>query len=79
LTNVKSKVEGDLLYGDMIEMEKFCNSLHVRLLMRISNKVNVSAKLNEIVTKPTVYHYSQSNTDNAAMCGSYQYFTYGDG
>jgi hypothetical protein len=45
-------------------MEKLCNSLHIRLLMRISNKVNVSTKT-EIITKPAAYPLFQSNADNA--------------
>jgi hypothetical protein len=48
------------------EMEKLCNSLHIRLLMRISNKVNVSTKT-EIITKPAAYPLFQSNADNAIM------------
>tara|TARA_R110000868_G_scaffold44106_1_gene147690 strand:- start:551 stop:1978 length:1428 start_codon:yes stop_codon:yes gene_type:complete len=66
IIDTKTKVEGDLLFGgDMLKWKKFCNSLHIRLLMRISNKVNVSIKLNEIITKPTEYPLFQSNTDNA--------------
>jgi hypothetical protein len=49
----------------MMKWKKFCNSLHIRLLMRISNKVNVSTKLNEIITKPAAYPLFQSNADNA--------------
>jgi hypothetical protein len=33
--------------------------------MRISNKVNVSTKLTEIITKPAAYPLFQSNADNA--------------
>lgn len=74
IIDTKTKVEGDLLYnGDMLKWKKFCNSLHLRLLMRTSNKVNVSAKLNEIITKPTEYPLFQSNADNAnyLYSGSY--------
>lgn len=66
LIDIKSKVEGDLLFnGDMMKWKKFANSLHIRLLMRISNKVNVSTKLTEIVSKTTDYPLFQSNSDNA--------------
>lgn len=66
LIDTKTKVEGDLLFGgDMLKWKKFCNSLHVRLLMRISNKVNVAVKLNDIVSKPAEFPLFQSNTDNA--------------
>jgi hypothetical protein len=71
LIDVNKKVEGDLLFsGNMLKWKKFCNSLHVRLLMRISNKVNVSAKLNEIITKPAQYPIFQSNADNATYAYS---------
>lgn len=74
MINVTTKVEGDLLYsGDMLKWKKFCNSLHIRLLMRISNKVNVNARLNEILTKPAQYPLFTSNADNAnyVYSGSY--------
>jgi hypothetical protein len=74
LIDTSKKVQGDLLFaGDMMKWKKLCNSLHIRLLMRISNKVNVSTKLNEIITKPAAYPLFQSNTDNAnyVYSGSY--------
>jgi hypothetical protein len=47
-------------------MEK--NSLHIRLLMRISNKVN-GTKLNEIITKPAaVYPLSNPMQTMQIMC-----------
>ena len=59
-------VEGDLLFsGSMIKWKKFCNSLHVRLLMRVSNKISVSTKLTEIISNPTTYPLFESNSDNA--------------
>jgi hypothetical protein len=58
------------------EMEKLCNSLHIRLLMRISNKVNVSTKLTEIITKPAAYPLFQSNADNANYVYSGSYLTF---
>lgn len=74
IIDTKTKVEGDLLFGgDMLKWKKFANSLHLRLLMRISNKVNVSAKLNEIITKPSEYPIFQSNTDNAVYTYSGSY------
>lgn len=61
-----TKAEGDVLFnGDMLKWKKFANSLHLRLLMRISNKINVSTKLNEIVSKPAQYPLFASNADNA--------------
>lgn len=74
IIDTKTKVEGDLLFsGDMLKWKKFANSLHLRLLMRISNKINVSTKLNEIISKPSQYPLFASNTDNATYfySGSY--------
>jgi hypothetical protein len=76
LIDTSKKVQGDLLFaGDMMKWKKFCNSLHIRLLMRISNKVNVSTKLTEIITKPAAYPLFQSNADNAnyVYSGSYPF------
>jgi hypothetical protein len=59
-------IEGDLLFnGSMIKWKKFCNSLHFRLLMRVSNKIAVNTKLNEIISNPATYPLFESNTDNA--------------
>jgi hypothetical protein len=49
-------------------MEKLCNSLHIRLLMRISNKVNVSTKLTEIITKPAAYPLFNPMQTMQIMC-----------
>lgn len=59
-------VEGDILFnGSMLKWKKFCNSLHIRLLMRVSNKMAVNTKLNDIVSNPATYPLFESNTDNA--------------
>lgn len=74
IIETKLKIEGDLLFnGDMLKWRKFANSLHLRLLMRISNKKNVSLTINEIVNKPSQYPIFQSNADNATYfySGSY--------
>jgi hypothetical protein len=66
LIQTSSTVSGDLLYnGDMNKWKKFANSLHLRLLMRVSNKIDVSAKINEIVSAPATYPVFSSNADNA--------------
>jgi hypothetical protein len=44
--------------------------------MRISNKVNVSTKLTEIITKPAAYPLFQSNADNANYVYSGSYLTF---
>jgi len=66
LFDTNSSIEGDILFqGDMLKWKKFCNSLHVRLLMRISNKEDVSLRLSEIVSNSSLYPLFESNNDNA--------------
>lgn len=61
----------DLLYqGDVKKWQKFTNSLHLRLLMRLSNRddvTKVSLKMKEIVENPTKYPLFESNDDNATV------------
>lgn len=54
----------DLVYGGDIESwQKFANSLKFRVLMRISNKTNVSADLQALMGRPMF----TSNSDEAKM------------
>jgi len=65
LFDPNNSVDGDILFqGDMLKWKKFCNSLHVRLLMRISNKEDVSQRLKDIVSNPATYPLFESNNDN---------------
>ena len=66
LVNTNLSVEGDLLFnGDMMKWKKFCNSLHIRLLMRVSNKIDITTDLSEMVSKPLTYPLFMANSDNA--------------
>lgn len=59
---------GDLLYGgNLTKWKKFCNSLRLRLAIRISNINSSTAKsiIEEITGNPTKYPVFTSNTDNA--------------
>lgn len=63
----------DLLYsGDVSKWRKFCNSLRLRLYLRLSKRteMNSAAKINEIVSNPTKYPIFTSNADQACL-----YFT----
>lgn len=61
-------VEGDILYdGDLDKWKSFANSLRLRLLLRMSAKVDVSAQMKEIIDNPTTYPVFTSNDDNAAL------------
>lgn len=53
-------VEADLLYnGNMNNWKKLCNSLRLRLLMRVSSKVNVSTEMQEILTEGNIFTSSE--------------------
>jgi hypothetical protein len=59
---------GDLLYaGNLTKWKKFCNSLRLRVAIRISNINSGTAKsiIEEIMGNPTKYPIFTSNTDNA--------------
>lgn len=56
-------LEGDILFnGDLNAWVTFANSLKIKALMRISDKVNVSAQLQQIYNTG---NYMQANTQNA--------------
>ena len=58
----------DILYGgDVFKWQRFANSLRLRLLMRVSNKINVDAKIKEIVENPAKYPLFEGNGDNAEL------------
>lgn len=59
---------GDVLYhGDVMKWKKFCNSLHLRMAIRISNVdgTTASATINKILGDPATYPVFESNADNA--------------
>lgn len=55
--------------GDVAKWQKFCNSLRLRLYLRVSNhpEMQSAAKIDEIVSNPTLYPIMQSNEDNATI------------
>lgn len=70
---------GDLLYaGDAGKWQKFCNSLRLRVAIRISNVAPAKAKpiIEGIFGNPTDYPVMESNDDNAFIVwpGSDPYF-----
>ncbi|MGY3052980.1 hypothetical protein ACVWYG_001177 [Pedobacter sp. UYEF25] len=59
---------GDFLFkGDVKKWQKFCNSLRLRLAIRVSNIDPATAKqvMGEILTSPADYPIMTSNDDNA--------------
>lgn len=70
--------EGDFLYkGDVAKWQKFCNSLRLRIAMRISGVYPASqAVVEEIYGNPSQYPYITASADNAYFWwqGSGEYF-----
>ena len=81
--------QGDLLYDanqasgglnpGIVKWKKFCNSLRLRLLLRISQKdgeINVNEQINNILTNPSLYPVFESNSDEAILMfpGTFPYF-----
>ena len=65
LTNNTDIIKGDILYkGDKAKWIRLANSLQVRYLLRVSKKVNVSAKLQALVTQNNLM---TGNADNAVI------------
>ncbi|WP_167619717.1 SusD/RagB family nutrient-binding outer membrane lipoprotein [Maribellus sediminis] len=61
---------GDLLYyGDITKWKKFCNSLHLRVAIRMSNvdETTAKAEISKILSNPDVYPVFTSNEDNAFL------------
>lgn len=56
---------GDLLYnGDLLKWRKLANSLRLRYLLRVSNKVDISSEMGRIVDHEPIF---ESNADNAVL------------
>ncbi len=64
-----SEIAGDILYnGDILKWKKFANSLHLRLLMRVSDKMpDAKTKIKSIVDNPGQYPIFENNGDMAAL------------
>lgn len=62
--------EADILFGNDVERwKKFTNSLHMRLLLRISNRTETDAfaKLSQMVQNPTKYPVFESTEESAIL------------
>lgn len=61
-------VDDDILYnGDLNKWRKFANSLMLRILMRESNKIDVSSQVAEIFNNSGEYPLFQSSDDQAVL------------
>ena len=75
--NVGSLGEGDQLFSNkMTKWQQFCNSLRLRIAMRISSAMPDTAKTTvlEITGNPTRYPLIKSNSDNAFFYFNNEYF-----
>lgn len=67
----KAMVYGtEILYANNVtKWKKFCNSLHLRLLLRLSKKSNIDSytKIREILNNPAQYPVFTSNADAAIL------------
>jgi len=62
--------DGDVLYeGDILKWKKFCNSLHLRVAIRMSNvdEGKAKAEIAKILGDPAKYPIFESNKDNAIL------------
>jgi len=60
----------DILYNnDVTKWQRFCNSLHLRLLLRVSNRpeMNAFTKMAEIINDPAKYPVFTSNAEAAIL------------
>ncbi len=64
-------ISGDILYGGgagaIIKWRKLANSLRLRYLLRISDRVDTKAEMQAIVNDPVTYPVFESNADNATL------------
>lgn len=71
LSKTTTNISGDILFGGgnaaPLKWRKFANSLRLRLLMRISNKKDVKAEMQAIVSDPVNFPLMSSNADNAEL------------
>lgn len=58
-------IKGDLIFnGNVDQWIRFANSLRIRYLLRVSNKINVAAEMQDIVSSNLIM---QSNLDNGLV------------
>lgn len=68
--NLGMKYGADILFnGDVTKWKKFTNSLHLRLLLRVSNKAEMNSfqKMSAILNDPSTYPVFTSNLDAAVL------------
>ncbi|HSN62081.1 MAG TPA: SusD/RagB family nutrient-binding outer membrane lipoprotein, partial [Ferruginibacter sp.] len=69
-TTLPMKFGTEILYANNVgKWKKFCNSLRMRLLLRVSKRseMNSLAELNRMISNPTIYPVFTSNTEGAVL------------
>ena len=68
LSTSNEAISGDIMYnGDILKWKKFANSLRLRCLLRISDRLDPSAEMTLIVSDPITYPLFTGNGDQAAL------------
>lgn len=70
VTNKAMAYGTEILFSNNVtKWKKFCNSLHLRLLLRLSNKTNldVYTQMRNIISNPTQYPIFTSNAEAAVL------------
>lgn len=66
LNGNRPNIDGDILFdNNLIKWQRFCNSLRLRLLVRVSKQKNVITELTSLLTNTS--QLMQSNDDNAVL------------
>lgn len=68
LGSTTESVEGDILFnGDVLSWKKYANSLRLRLLMRLSDRMDPSEAMQKIIADVATYPVFTANDDQAAL------------
>lgn len=68
LGTTSEPVEGDILFnGNVTRWKKFANSLRLRILMRLSDRVNPSQAMQAIVSNPAQFPIFNATNEEAAL------------
>ena len=73
LSEANSAIKGDIIFdGDLTKWRKLANSLHLRVLLRLTNvedqtDIDVEGEIKKIISDPDQYPVMESNDDNATL------------
>ncbi|MEG0806988.1 MAG: SusD/RagB family nutrient-binding outer membrane lipoprotein [Alistipes sp.] len=80
-TKIEDPTKDGIYGGDMSQWKKFTNTLHLRLLMRVSGRntaftPSVGERINKIISDPATYPVFESSSDNATVkfSGAAEYY-----